>query len=160
MSLSEERDNCIRYETWISIFKHMLLPKVYQNSNFFLSAISPTKNKHVLLIVPQNFAFYLLGWRARSSKLAVIWTHDRGMRGMGLSSTWRHKMLLQSKVSLWRQIKIRPIPLMPRSWDQITASFNDFTWLAKFWVTMLTYVCFGWGKIYSRNEKYLSKGAL
>ena len=40
------------------------------------------KSKHVLSFVPQNFAFYLLGKHAKSSKLAEIGAHNRDVRGM------------------------------------------------------------------------------
>ena len=48
----------------------------------------PTERKHIWRILPQNFAFL----SAKLSKLAVIWTHDRDARGMGLFSILRHKL--------------------------------------------------------------------
>ena len=55
------------------------------------------KSKHVLSFVPQNFAFYLLGKHAKSSKLAEIGANNRDVTGMGLFSILRLKLICNAK---------------------------------------------------------------
>ena len=44
-------------------------------------------------IVAQNFAFSVPCKLRKLGELAVIWTHDRDVRGMGLFLILRHKLL-------------------------------------------------------------------
>ena len=119
--------------------------------------ISPPKENmfdHSYLKIP------LFICRARSlkfSKLAVIWTHERAVRGMGLVSTLRNKLLcnakflsklkcnavcdIKSRVDPWLSHHDRGFKLL-----QVLPSVRGLhgTEKAKFWVAMLTCVCFGW----------------
>ena len=111
-------------------FPSALQVKVYLAPKHFFAKINlctcSKSTAPFFALFPQMLAFYRLP-NIRKGKYHLV--HDGVRRGVGLFLIWRHKLIQRlnaMQISLWRQIKNRPTPLLSRSCTKWYLLFRMF----------------------------------